>query len=372
MIQKARWRETEQVDKVLRALAYVTGLLTVIGLGYVVWILLSGQLSPKEYAKAPDVIANLSSSIATASWLFGIGLWLLIVVVTIRWPEWEGLGWLALPLGAILYGTAPIIITKLVPDADLKTFTSPSVAMLMMLQAQGAALVCGGALRIAIGLIIRRAIVPIRISSAALSGPVKEPRRSLSRQCWELDGCHRARRSECPSYRQQIACWRMKRGCYCDKGIAQALLDAARVARKSEALKTGRSTEQGKIASRQAAILMATKKAAEQQEGGCAKCGLYQEHQQQKCRIATWITIPAVTIVTWALSGFIRQYWKLLDDWMSNIFNHASLFLATDAAKEQAIGGVIDLSWVVVIIVGLLLFSIVMKTTEYLMFKVGL
>jgi hypothetical protein len=164
-----------------------------------------------------------------------------------------------------------------------------------------------------------------------------------------------------------MSCWKTKKGCYCNRDVAQVLLNAAKSARRREIIKT-KPGEQA----RKAAAILAAKEAAEEFAGGCRSCALYLEHQRYKSRIALWIIFPTVAVITWLISGTIRQGWHSLDVNLSRVLGHVSVLNSSDPARAQAIGGTLDVSWVVVLIIGLLIVTIAAKISEYLLYKVGL
>ncbi|MGC4043649.1 MAG: hypothetical protein QM758_07565 [Armatimonas sp.] len=122
------------------------------------------------------------------------------------------------------------------------------------------------------------------------TGAVKENkpvRTSILAKCWEGPYCREFIRNHCPIFQQRKACWKERRGCYCDEDIVSnaatkvkgVMLEMAPASESNFAGPTG--TQPVRKAS-----LTDWQKAER-----CRNCIIYNEHQREKYKIFMPLTI---------------------------------------------------------------------------------
>lgn len=355
--------EVSKLKRFVGNLAVLAGLACLSALFYIIMLLLTGKLSPLSYI-GPQNTQALRHSLALASTIFGVALWVFMLLLILRWPTAEVLGWIILAGGILFYNGAPILILRLAPDIDLVGLNSPGKSLLFMLQTHGAILLCAGSLRILVGLILRRTVV---MPGGGSDLPVgKDDLHTASRQCWELPACRRSLRNLCPRFIQHVSCWRVKSGCYCDKEVTRALLSAPQNVRTAA---DGTTDQRALQRARQSAVFLAQKAGAQTEKTGCVDCSVYQEHQRYKFRLVTWVIYPVGILLTWIAAEVLRRTWHDFDNFASKLLGKLSILPAPILPGEV---GTADLSWAIVVVAAVIVISIAMKIAEYLVFKRGL
>jgi hypothetical protein len=126
------------------------------------------------------------------------------------------------------------------------------------------------------------------------------------------------------------------------------------------------------LRARQSAAYLTKHLPGDKKKMRCLDCGLYREHQRYKFRIVTWVIYPATLLLLVFIAQPLRHFWKRFDVTLSRLIGNVSLLPTAHTPGQQPLLEVSDVSWAVVIVVGLVLVSVFMKTAEYLVFKRGL
>ncbi|NIM05942.1 MAG: hypothetical protein GTO55_06620 [Armatimonadetes bacterium] len=362
-----------KMEKILGNLVWLSALLCASGISYVCWLLLSGKLSPSYYSD-PQALQLLEKSLSSALLLFGFGTWALAIMVIARWPTSEVPGWVLLAAGTALYVAMAPMLQRMSPDIDFFGLNSPARGLFSVLRAHAAGLLFVGGLRVAVGMVLRRPLAATQETSRTAQLPSvggQESVRTITRQCWELVACQRALRDTCRRFKQRVSCWRVKSGCYCDANIAAALMQATREPQRVGDAPTRRVTSRA----RQSAAFL-TKQSNLMpnmaKKGNCMACALYQEHQRFKFRLFSWIIFPVSLVILWFIAEPLRRLWMQMDHTLTRCFGNVSLLPGPGSPQGGALPATMDVSWVFVVVVGVLMISILLKAAEYAVFKRGL
>ncbi len=171
------------------------------------------------------------------------------------------------------------------------------------------------------GLLIARDIV-VRLATAIRGKPEKKEdltyggaaekeqkpvRLSLFAKCWEGPFCREFVRTQCPIYLKREACWRVKRGCYCEEDIVTAAatrvsgvtLDMAPDRRYNFANPGGGGAA---TAPKRIELTMSQKKQR------CRNCVIYNEHQREKYKILMPVVLIGGAVLCFFLLGSMRHY----------------------------------------------------------------
>jgi hypothetical protein len=354
--------EPSKAARLTGNLLYLAAAVCAGGLFYLGWLLIVGRFSPPAYPTGAERAA-LQHLLDNAGLAFALGLWAMLFLIIIRWPAAEIFGWVVLAVGTMLYLGIAAILMKLAPNIDLNGIESPGRALFILLRTHSSGLICLGALRLILGEILR--IASIQHGAVIVRG---EQAHTFRRQCWELTFCQRALREHCPRFLSRVSCWKVKRGCFCNDEIANALLKMNKILKKQNQPKA--PVKPPKSRKKSPPIKIGTLSLLEQPT--CIKCLLYLEHQRLKYKMVAWFAFPLSVLITLLGMGTIRMAWHNLDKWSSLVFSHLALLGTPAGIGLIDLGNSLDLSWVMVVLVYFFIFSTALDTAEWLIFKKGL
>ena len=362
----------QKIDKIATPLFYVSTLVFLIGVFLLYQILISGKLAPGSYGG--NMGLALQQELATATTVFTIGLWMMVFLAIIRWPAAEVAGWLIIINGFLLYAAAAPILLKATPTINLEALESPGYQLITFLRTQAFGLMCLGAMRVVVGLVLRNAIQPEPLKdTTALPGAPPPPRvsgRRLCRNCWDTSFCRSPQRENCPRFRQKTNCWKAGAGCHCDAEVAVGLMptsvDPFDDGPPSIRMAAGRSKR----------VVSVSRAKLSKQKSMCPDCPIYHAHQEylsHRYRAISWIVYPIMIVVTFFLSDTVRWAWHDLDRILSRFFGSASILIpAAETGGVKDFGATLDTSWVPVFMVGILLISLGLKFVHRLIVKFGI
>lgn len=133
----------------------------------------------------------------------------------------------------------------------------------------------------------------------------KPLRTSLIGKCWEGSYCRDWVRPHCPIFQKREACWRNRRGCYCDQEIVSAAANKVQGVQLEMAPTSqyNYANPSNPGATKATKIILNDAQKAER----CRNCVIYNDHQAEKYKIV----MPVAIVVTAALcvlaSPLMRQ-----------------------------------------------------------------
>lgn len=134
----------------------------------------------------------------------------------------------------------------------------------------------------------------------------KPLRTSLLGKCWEGSYCRDWVRPHCPIYQRRDACWRQRRGCYCEQEIVSAAANKSQGGVQLEMAPSSQYNYANASAPGSTAapkIFLTDKQKAER----CRNCVIYNDHQSEKYRVVMPIAIVATLILCGLLSSVMKQ-----------------------------------------------------------------
>jgi hypothetical protein len=369
------------VDRFLMSIARLAGFVTVISLGYLLFVL----FSPAGYVSAPERFlpvqqAAIAQRVGYACRVFAAGVVILLAALVYRsrsMPELQAVyavGGLALALGG------PLLVQYAVGGARTgwasqeiaRTFRALGVICL------GAAVIY--ALLDAVDRLRARrprkrtedAIVtsPQRVREMAESG--KRLDRFLGK-CWNLPYCRPAMKPFCPVFqRQRQPCWRIGVGCMCSEEV---LLIAAR--NEGFDVARGSAGQPGGLMVLPTLDQMARELTPRQKSARCGRCVIYMHHQEQKYRAAVWVAFAAVTgAVLVGLPLWQRLYVRAAVA-AERVTRTVALPMPTKPEEQHPalqpwVGRLAEstfVEWVVILCVALLALTYVLRLVEFVIYR---
>ncbi len=322
----------------------LAGVALVVSIGFLVFVLLSGQLAaPIIQGTALEVIQR---NMTVWHKVFTVALWVLVVVGLIRHYRVDSVGYLIGLGGVACWWLLPMMVTAKATGAASQLLAL-SQSLIASFQATGGALIVIGFLRVVIGRIIAIAYSPqgaatSRLFSASAIAEIAEERTkarpSLMRRCWELHFCRGSLRVTCPRFIEGASCWKKESGCYCDQGLASRLLSGmaakARV-QVAEELEAAQSRAQ---AYNRSAAAHRQRQARKKVRTPCRECPLYLEHQKYKYRALSWLAYPLAALIVAFLVPKLHAAYQWLETNVGGALSEMRFLphSLTDAPLQQA------------------------------------
>lgn len=380
---------------------------------YLLYGLFSGQLAGYSTLPQPDrarILSNINLAMQLLTGGLGIGS---VAAAIVLWGEdFVGYG---MVIGSLLIGLGiPQAYTLVGGDRESSRATAQTLTAFP--KAMMAPLVIGG-------ILVARDVF-YRLIRGFQSKPIKHEkltygsgaatdsrpvRTSIFAKCWEGPYCREFIRVHCPIYQKRQACWREKRGCYCEEDIVSGAaskvngitLDMAPdpklnfanppspVVVANDPLATpgiqlgdigggsrggmgGRSgaglgglyPEVQSPIPRKAVLSLAQKKER------CRNCVIYNEHQREKYKILMPVVLIATLVLCAVFADPLRNNIGTMlagvDRLLAQIsFNSGGGNAATDFWKPSA-----GVEWVLIGALALMLVSKVLQIMEWAIFKI--
>jgi len=183
--------------------------------------------------------------------------------------------------------------------------------------------------------------------------------------CWHLPYCRDFLLSLCPAFQARIRCWKYGRGCFCDQNMNGFLVA------KAESLPPGSEQEalQEEIAERALVV-------SQEWRGNrppCPRCPIFLEHQRLKQKFLTpWILLLTALLLGmgrgWLQKGYGPLAKRAIQGWGQLSFTED--VAAPAAGREAAALATHPIGfYVVLVLVGILLFLVLLRLTERALFK---
>ncbi len=383
---------------------------------YLIYGLFSGQLSGYATLTHPDRLRILSNiNLATQALTGGLAIGSLAASYVLWGEDFVGYG---LVVGSALIGLGIPQAYALV-GGDRESSNAVGKTLSAFPKAMMAPLVIGGILvtRDVIYRLIRGfQEKPIKHEKMTYgSGAATETRHvrtSLFAKCWEGPYCREFIRVHCPIYQKRQACWREKRGCYCEENIVSGAaskvngisLDMAPdpklnfanppspATRANDPLATpgiqlgnmgtsagsglagrvggglgGGYTLGGQAESpipRKAVLSLAQKKER------CRNCVIYNEHQREKYKILMPVVLAATLAFCAVFANPLRNNIGNLLSGVDRLLARISFDGGGGSAATNLWQPSAGVEWILIGALGLMLISKVLQLMEWAIFKI--
>ncbi len=346
--------------------AFVVGPLH-IGLLIAALILLGGSLFYILYGFASGFISNYARfppsaqqmilyKFSLALQLFGMGFYLLLGTLLLRYLFSLKLGFFFLIIGLFLYLAIPLILGVFYLRGEI--YNPPLELIIIFTRSTGEITIVIAGLLFLFGFasLLRNHFIRsdiIRGRETAARAPARTSFLSrLLKPCWDTLYCRDFLREFCPNYGRKRSCWKAGGGCLCDEAIVNHLLAQTSV-RKPEAVPTLKKTSQ-----------------LGQKKMDCGRCPIYAEHQRQKYGlIAPFIPIGMSALFFFGRES-IHNYYIRAAESFDKIFSSLA-YLPTTSGKVLSTLATPWLEITILVILALLLIGILLHLAEYMVFSLG-
>ena len=359
-------RLDEAAHRLVGPAAVVSALLTL----YLLWGLWGGAWSHQAMGLLPaprrqEQVANIALVFRL---LQGSAL-VTVAALLVSCAQAEGVGYWLLGAAALLYAGPPFVTAPVYPLRGW-TASRASQAALADFQALAWLLAVPGVLWSVVDVVrrVRAAADLAAVQRANARYGTAVPRQAASpkhRQvflgrCWEGPFCRDHIRAKCPVFLEKRGpCWRRKEGCMCEERIVL------------QAMIAPDWKDQMTRANLQLSMGSGARKALspEAKRERCRNCVIYNEHQRQKYKALTGLTLVAVPTLlalnfAW-LQGLVDRMLFGLDAATKRF----SLDANTTGITVLHNGAYSLIAWVFVLALGLVLLSQALKVIEYFCLK---
>ena len=359
-----------KLDEFARTVFKFSILLTGLLLLYLLWGLWSGAWSHEaivhlNLAGRQRQMDNVNSVFR----LLDLSALVSVVALLICCAQAEGTGYWLLGTAGFFYGAIPFL-TNLINYSRHQTPSRVSLLLLGDFQTLAWLFAVPGVVWATIDLARRfgEAAESAAIQRANVKYGATAARQSEGRQrqvflgrCWEGPFCRDNIRVKCPIYlKKRGPCWWYKRGCMCEESIVlQAMIAPDWREKSAEARKSLEMGSSHKNLSPEA------------KRERCRNCIIYNEHQRQKHKaltILTLVALPALFVLNFtSVQAAVAHFLTGLDAMTRRFsFSNDSTGITALHHSSDAYGVIV---WVFIISFGVVLLSQVMKFIEYCCFK---
>jgi hypothetical protein len=335
---------------------------------YLLWGLFSGAWSHQAMGHLDHLArARQLDNIAEVYRLLQITSFVLITALLVCCARAEGVGYWLLG-GAFFFAAGTPFLTEQVYGFTHQTASDASQAVLkdfqMLAWLFGAPGVLWTVVDIARRLASAAEIAAVQRANAKYGHGIPKQKASAQRQvflgrCWEGPFCKDHIRSKCPIFIEKKGpCWHRKEGCMCEERIVLQAMIAPdwkdQMTRANQALAMGSGAR--KVLS----------PAAKRER--CRNCIIYNEHQRQKHKALTTLTliaVPGLLALNFAwLEHLVSQFLNLTDAAAKRFaFTADPTGLAVLHGDSYSV-----FAWVMVFVFAVVLLSQALKLVEYVCF----
>ena len=357
-----------KLDEFAVRLLGVAGLVSGLLVLYLLWGLLSGAWSHEAMGHlARAARARQLDNIGTVYGLLQITSFAMIVALLVCCAKAEGVGyWLLGGAGFFAVGTP--LLTEQVYGFSHQTASAASQLVLNDFHALAWLFGVPGVLWTVVDIGRRLAsaadTAAVQRANAKYGKGVTKQPASVQRQvflgrCWEGPFCKDHIRSKCPIFIEKRGpCWKRKEGCMCEERIVLQAMIAPdwkdQMTRANQALSMGTAARK--------VLTPAAKRER------CRSCIIYNEHQRQKHKawtVVTLIAVPGILIANFAfLQTLVKQFLNVTDA-AARRFS----FSADPAGLSMLYNGSYTIfAWALVFVFAVVLLSQILKLVDYLCF----
>ncbi len=335
---------------------------------YIFWGLWSGAWTHAALAHLPRAArAQQADNLALVFRLLSGASFVLITALLVSSARAEGVGYWLLGAAAAFAAGVPLVTVQVY---GLTGQTAGGVSQTAIKDFQSLAWMFGvpGAIWTVVD-IVRRLLSAADIAAVQRANakyghgvakqPVSTQRQVFLGRCWEGPFCKDGIRQKCPVFLEKRGpCWRRKEGCMCEERIVLQAMIAPdwkdQMTRANQALSLGSGARKALT--------------PEAKRERCRSCIIYNEHQRQKHKALTAITLVAVPgLLLWnfsVLQGFVNQFLGATDAAAKRF-----AFTANPAGIEFLHNSSYSVfAWVMVFVFAVVLLSQVLKLVEYVCF----
>lgn len=202
------------------------------------------------------------------------------------------------------------------------------------------------------------------------SGATTQEKPGAFPKCWQMSRCRPGVRENCPNYIDHVTCWRRRSGCFCDRNLANFLVntsDRKDFTEVDDMARNMASVDKSARGAIRGHMVNASKRPWLQQRRLCHECPLYLEHQEHKYRTWHWVSFPlgASLVGGMYVLGFHEAYnWvaNLIDEFMKKLISLHQLppNFSTDSTSLKNS----PFEYVLLLMVGLVVISYVVSFVD--------
>lgn len=359
-----------QMDDIARTVFYIALAATVASLGYLFWGLFGGAwANPNFNALAHEDRLRQMGNIDLIFGLMRIATLIGVVSVLIMCLRDELIGYILVGVGAIFYLGLPFATSQIYDARGLSSSHATQVA-LADLQSLWLFFVLPGAGWVAADLVRRfRALsentaiqrANVKYGSDVARQSSKQRQRFLGR-CWETAFCRDHVRDKCPIYiKKRGPCWWYKEGCMCEEHIVLQAVISTDWKQKTKQVDQSLSLGAGAAGMPKTILSPAAKR------DRCRKCIIYNEHQRDKYKAVTALTVLAVPALMYlnlgAMESLVGSILKVVDGATSRFNLSASHGPSLTATASSGLVSVL------IVCLDFIILSQALKLVEYCVFK---
>ena len=198
------------------------------------------------------------------------------------------------------------------------------------------------------------------------------PRRtSLLAKCWEGPYCREFIRTTCPIFIARKACWREKRGCYCEEDIVSSA--AARVQGiqldmappEISIVAGGGVASVSTLGGGPATPIRRIELSHRQKVERCKHCVIYNEHEREKYKLLMPVTIVGTLVLCFVLASPLRHFVSLAFGTMDAVL--AKISFEGGGSKFSGVSETAE--WILVGALSLMFVSKALQIVEWACFK---
>lgn len=203
---------------------------------------------------------------------------------------------------------------------------------------------------------------------------------SLVPTCWQMSRCRPGVRMTCPNFIDRVPCWKRRSGCFCDRNLANYLMNSVDTGEAQEVIDMQR--DGASVQATQAASLASTRNHMKEtarrpwklQKTLCFNCPLYMEHQEYKYKHLGWLSFPATVGIIALLYPVFHMGYTAFADWMDASVQRLSDMGRLPENFTPSAGTLQDsmFEYFLLGVLGLLLLSYVIALTETAFLKLKL
>ena len=350
--------------KVLGGAALVAGLMLL----YLLWGLLSGAWSHEVVGHMTGAQRALQlANIALVFQILDAASFLLIIALLISCARAEGVGYWLLG-GAAFFSVGTSFLATQVYSYSHHTASAASRLVLTDFGSLAWMFGVPGILWTLVDIYRRLVsaadIAAVQRANAKYGHGVPKQKATAQRQvflgrCWEGPFCKDGIRQKCPIFIEKKGpCWKRKEGCMCEERIVlQAMISPDwkdQMSRANQALTMGTGARK---------VLTPAMK-----RDRCRNCTIYNEHQRQKHKaltVVTMIAIPVLLVLNFpTMQGWVGAFLAMMDAAAKRFsFGGTGTGIALLHGDSYAI-----FAWVMVFVFAVVLLSQALKLVEYVCF----
>jgi hypothetical protein len=189
---------------------------------------------------------------------------------------------------------------------------------------------------------------------------------NLLGKCWEGPYCREFVRVHCPIYQARAACWKLRRGCYCEEDIVSAAADKV----SGVKLEMAPDPRYNVINAPTINPVRKVELSPAQKRERCRHCIIYEEHQREKYRVVMPIALVGTLVLCAMFSPLLREVLSSALGGVESLVARLSFFDAkTTAANVKFQKPTQTAEWILIGAISLMIVSKVLQTVEWAIFK---